>query len=82
MKVLDKGRLHISAVCTAVAERMLADALYYASGGYYVGLTLYQMWPVDVGTVEQWTLVEQLVSVLGTAGATGGYLRGPNYYWY
>jgi hypothetical protein len=26
-----------------------ADALYYASGGYYVGLTLYQMWPVDVG---------------------------------
>jgi hypothetical protein len=26
-----------------------ADALYYASGGYYVGLTLYQMWPVDTG---------------------------------
>lgn len=23
-----------------------ADALYYASGGYYVALTLYQMWPV------------------------------------
>lgn len=30
MKVLDKGRLHISAVCTGVAERMLADALNYA----------------------------------------------------
>ncbi len=26
-----------------------ADALFYASGGYYAGLTLYQMWPVDVG---------------------------------
>lgn len=26
-----------------------ADALYYASGGYYVGLTLYQLWPVDAG---------------------------------
>jgi len=26
-----------------------ADVLYYASGGYYVGLTLYQMWPVDAG---------------------------------
>ncbi len=26
-----------------------ADVLYYASGGFYVGLTLYQMWPVDVG---------------------------------
>jgi hypothetical protein len=26
-----------------------ADALFYASGGYYAGLTLYQMWPVEVG---------------------------------
>jgi hypothetical protein len=25
-----------------------ADVLYYASGGYYVGITLYQMWPVTV----------------------------------
>jgi len=25
-----------------------ADVLYYASGGYYVALTLYQMWPVNV----------------------------------
>lgn len=25
-----------------------ADVLYYASGGYYVALTLYQMWPVEV----------------------------------
>ena len=25
-----------------------ADVLYYASGGYYVSLTLYQMWPVNV----------------------------------
>jgi acyl-CoA dehydrogenase len=30
MKVLDKGRLHIAAVCVAAAERMLADALDYA----------------------------------------------------
>jgi hypothetical protein len=26
-----------------------ADVLYYASGGYYVALTLIQTWPVDVG---------------------------------
>jgi acyl-CoA dehydrogenase len=32
MKVLDKGRLHIAAICVAVAERMLADALAYALG--------------------------------------------------
>ncbi|WP_020676136.1 acyl-CoA dehydrogenase family protein [Geopsychrobacter electrodiphilus] len=30
MKVLDKGRLHIAAVATAAAERMLEDALNYA----------------------------------------------------
>jgi len=31
MKVLDKGRLHIAAVCVGVATRMLADALRYAT---------------------------------------------------
>ncbi|UGQ49047.1 acyl-CoA dehydrogenase family protein [Massilia endophytica] len=30
MKVLDKGRLHIAAVCVGAAERMLEDALAYA----------------------------------------------------
>jgi acyl-CoA dehydrogenase len=30
MKVLDKGRLHIAAVCVGAAERMLDDALNYA----------------------------------------------------
>ncbi|MDR2452520.1 MAG: acyl-CoA dehydrogenase family protein [Candidatus Accumulibacter sp.] len=30
MKVLDKGRLHISAICTGAAERALSDALNYA----------------------------------------------------
>ena len=30
MKVLDKGRIHISAVCVGVAQRMLDDALRYA----------------------------------------------------
>lgn len=30
MKVLDKGRLNISAACTGAAERILSDALAYA----------------------------------------------------
>lgn len=30
MKVLDKGRLHIAAICVGAAERMLDDALTYA----------------------------------------------------
>ncbi|MEY1662128.1 acyl-CoA dehydrogenase family protein [Isoalcanivorax beigongshangi] len=30
MKVLDRGRLHISAICVGVAERLIDDALRYA----------------------------------------------------
>ncbi|MFM0386973.1 acyl-CoA dehydrogenase family protein [Paraburkholderia dipogonis] len=30
MRVLDKGRLHIAAICVGAAERMLDDALHYA----------------------------------------------------
>ncbi|AMN46191.1 acyl-CoA dehydrogenase [Steroidobacter denitrificans] len=30
MKVLEKGRIHIAAICVGVAERMLGDALRYA----------------------------------------------------
>jgi acyl-CoA dehydrogenase len=30
MKVLDKGRIHIAAICVAVAQRMLGDTLRYA----------------------------------------------------
>ncbi|BCA60488.1 acyl-CoA dehydrogenase family protein [Sphingomonas sp. HMP6] len=31
MRVLDRGRLHISAVCVGVAERLLADCVAYAT---------------------------------------------------
>ncbi|MBL8773974.1 MAG: acyl-CoA dehydrogenase family protein [Phenylobacterium sp.] len=31
MQVLDKGRLHISALCVGVAERLIADCVAYAS---------------------------------------------------
>ncbi len=31
MKVLEKGRIHIAAICVGVADRMLRDALRYAS---------------------------------------------------
>jgi acyl-CoA dehydrogenase len=30
MRVLDRGRLHIAAVCTGIAERLIADAVGYA----------------------------------------------------
>jgi acyl-CoA dehydrogenase len=31
MRVLDRGRLHISAVCVGIAERLIADAVAYAT---------------------------------------------------
>ncbi|EHK66755.1 acyl-CoA dehydrogenase family protein [Achromobacter arsenitoxydans] len=31
MRVLDKGRLHISALCVGIAERLLSDAVKYAT---------------------------------------------------
>src|SRR5687768_6701644 len=31
MRVLDRGRLHIAAVCVGIAERLIADAVGYAA---------------------------------------------------
>jgi acyl-CoA dehydrogenase len=40
MRVLDRGRLHIAAVCVGVAERLIADAVAYASGRRQFGKPL------------------------------------------
>ncbi|MDR3512203.1 MAG: acyl-CoA dehydrogenase family protein [Caulobacteraceae bacterium] len=40
MQVLDRGRLHISAVCVGVAERLIRDAVAYASERKQFGQTL------------------------------------------
>ena len=37
MRVLDRGRLHISAVCVGVAERLIADCVAYASERHQFG---------------------------------------------
>jgi acyl-CoA dehydrogenase len=37
MQVLDRGRLHIAAVCVGVAERLLADCVAYASTRHQFG---------------------------------------------
>lgn len=52
LEVEDEGVLTLGASYnrgTAGGGYQIADGLYYASGGYYVALTLYQLWPVDVG---------------------------------
>ncbi|MGQ0661792.1 acyl-CoA dehydrogenase family protein [Sphingosinicella sp.] len=40
MRVLDRGRLHIAAVCVGVAERLIADAVGYASERRQFGKSL------------------------------------------
>jgi acyl-CoA dehydrogenase len=40
MQVLDRGRLHISAVCVGVAERLIADCVAYVSERKQFGQTL------------------------------------------
>ena len=37
MRVLDRGRLHISAVCVGVAERLIADCVAYATQRHQFG---------------------------------------------
>ncbi|HEX8222697.1 MAG TPA: acyl-CoA dehydrogenase family protein [Allosphingosinicella sp.] len=40
MRVLDRGRLHIAAVCVGIAERLIADSVAYASERRQFGKTL------------------------------------------
>ena len=37
MRVLDRGRLHIAAVCVGIAERLIADAVAYATERHQFG---------------------------------------------
>ena len=51
IEIEDKGVLSLGASysrATSGGGFQAADVLYYASGGYYAGVTLYQMWPVTV----------------------------------
>ena len=51
VEIEEKGVLSLGASysrATSGGGFQAADVLYYASGGYYAGVTLYQMWPVTV----------------------------------
>lgn len=54
MKVLDKGRLHISAVCTGLATRMLRDAVRYTKERQQFGSALsdFQLIQAMIGDSE------------------------------
>jgi hypothetical protein len=51
LEVEDEGVLTLGATYrrSSAGGAQIADGLYYASGGYNVALTLYQLWPVNVG---------------------------------
>ncbi len=52
LEVEDEGVLTLGASynrSTAGGGAQTADGLFYASGGYNVALTLYQLWPVEIG---------------------------------
>jgi hypothetical protein len=52
LEVEDEGVLTLGASysrSTSGGGAQVADGLYYASGGYNVALTLYQLWPVELG---------------------------------
>ncbi len=52
LEVEDEGVLTLGASykrSTAGGGAQIADGLFYASGGYNVALTLYQLWPVEIG---------------------------------
>ena len=48
MQVLDRGRLHISAVCVGVAERLIKDCVAYAAGSSGGNSSLHNL-PADPG---------------------------------
>lgn len=51
LEVEDEGVLTLGASYnrSAAGGAQIADGLFYASGGYNVALTLYQLWPVEIG---------------------------------
>ena len=70
----NKGVLTLGASFTRNAGGgvQTGDATYYASGGFYAGVTLYQLWPVEVDGKPS-TLVWRgdLISSEGLAGLRG-----------
>ena len=75
LEVEDQGVLTLGASYSKPGPNgsmQAADTLFYASGGYYVGLTLYQLWPIDIAGKPS-TLVWRgdMVSAASIAGLHG-----------
>ncbi len=69
MQVLDRGRLHISAVCVGAAERLIADCVAYASERKQFGAPLasFQMVQAMIADSKTEALAARALLVLETA---------------
>ena len=70
MRVLDRGRLHISAVCVGVAERLIADSVAYAGSRNQFGqpIAAHQLIQGMIADMKTEALVSRAM-VLETAAA-------------
>jgi acyl-CoA dehydrogenase len=70
MRVLDRGRLHIAAVCVGIAERLIADAVVYASQRRQFGKPIadFQLVQAMIADSKTETMAARAL-VLGTASA-------------
>src|SRR5690606_3842570 len=76
MKVLEKGRIHIAAICVGVAERMLKDALRYAAQSKQFGLAIGELKLVEAMLAD--SKAELYVARCVTLVAEQRRVRGEN----
>ncbi|SDD52204.1 acyl-CoA dehydrogenase family protein [Kordiimonas lacus] len=76
MKVLDKGRLHISAVCAGLASRMLADAVRYTKERTQFGSAIADFQLIQAMIADSETEIYAAKSMIRDAAATRD--RGEN----
>ena len=76
MKVLDRGRLHLAAVCIGIAERLIEEALTYARGRQQFGQPIAEFQLVQAMLADSRT--EAYAARTMVADAAGRYDVGEN----
>jgi acyl-CoA dehydrogenase len=74
MRVLDRGRLHIAAVCVGVAERLIADAVAYATERRQFGKPIadFQLVQAMIADSKTETMAARALVIEAAAKMVGG----------
>jgi acyl-CoA dehydrogenase len=74
MRVLDRGRLHIAAVCVGVAERLIADCVAYASDRKQFGRPIadFQLIQAMIADSKTETMAARALVLEAARGKDGG----------